>query len=123
MHSPSVFGIPVIFMSSCFVSSILQQDHFRSVLDDFQVNEMVITNFIADNPKRLFVRNSLCHSSRYACEYCEAHGICTVKESVKTCPKKQLQNQIKEITTQIENLQTQPCSSIALPDIEEKLQL
>ena len=48
---------------------------FQKVLDDIQLTDTELTHVIADNPKRAFVRNSLCHGARFACEYCYAQGI------------------------------------------------
>ena len=37
-------------------------------------NQCIITDFIADNPKRAFARNSVAHAGKYACEYCFGKG-------------------------------------------------
>ena len=38
-------------------------------------NNLTITEFIADNPKRSFARMAMSHSSKYACEYCYSQGV------------------------------------------------
>ena len=48
-------------------------------LDTFILNVIdqgnQISKFIADNPKRAFVRHSLSHSGTFPCEYCNARGV------------------------------------------------
>ena len=86
------------------------EQYFGQVLNDLQSNEIILSDFIADNPKRSFARNALCHSARYACEYCTSHGISTANSSV-TCPKKKLQTEIAKIQREIEAIKREPCGS------------
>ena len=55
--------------------SVNYSDHLKTVLNDLDSNNCTLSQVVADNPKRAFVRNSLSHGARYACEYCFANGI------------------------------------------------
>ena len=57
-----------------------------------------LKTFIADNPKRAIVRESLSHAAKFACEYCFSHG-----EPVKNFVSNTVQNEI----VQLENLKSQ----------------
>ena len=50
-------------------------DNFKAVLTEIDSNDCQLSHVIADNPKRAFVRNSLSHGAKYACEYCFAQGL------------------------------------------------
>lgn len=50
-------------------------EQFISVLNAVIAAELVIQALIADNPKRAFLRYSLQHSAKCACEYCFESGI------------------------------------------------
>lgn len=63
--------------------------------------KLILKNFIADNPKRAFLRNSLQHSGRYSCEYCFESGVtfssCTPDETLSFLHKiQQHRSQIEE---------------------------
>ena len=55
--------------------SVNYMDNFKAVLTEIDLNDCQLSHVIADNPKRAFVRNSLSHGSKYACEYCFAQGL------------------------------------------------
>ena len=69
----SVYPIRIIRPLSKLSVNYMSQ--FQKVLDEIQLTDTELTHVIADNPKRAFVRNSLCHGARFACEYCYAQGI------------------------------------------------
>ena len=48
------------------------QMFLKAIIDDITSNGCIIDSAIFDNPKRSFVRCALCHSSSFACEYCES---------------------------------------------------
>ena len=60
--------------------SVNYLDNLHKVLDEITTNSCELSHVIADNPKRAFMRNSLCHGARYACEYCFANGV-SLRES------------------------------------------
>ena len=41
--------------------------YLESLLQELKANQCHITDFIADNPKRSFVRDSIAHAGKYAC--------------------------------------------------------
>lgn len=45
-----------------------------NLVDDLHENNVKISAFIGDNPKRSIARNCLSHSSNFACEYCDARA-------------------------------------------------
>ena len=55
--------------------SVNYLENLTEVLTDVQTNNCLLTHVIADNPKRAFLRNSLSHGARFACEYCIAQGV------------------------------------------------
>ena len=82
-----------------------EQTLLRTVLDDINSSDtIVLDDVICDNPKRSIVRNALCHSSRYACEYCESAGVSYVSDEVK-----------KQVATNLQRL------SVQKGDILEKI--
>ena len=56
----------------------------NDVLDDLYINQVQITQFIGDNPKRSFVRKCLCFSSWYPCEYCFTKGTKIITNSAES---------------------------------------
>lgn len=52
-----------------------EQKEIKNVIDDIVQNSIIITCAVCDNPKRAILRCALCHSSTYACEYCEASAV------------------------------------------------
>ena len=59
-----------------------EQVHLKSVVNDLNNNYFIINDVICDNPKRSVMRHALCHSSLYACEYCESSAVSYVNEKV-----------------------------------------
>ena len=53
---------------------IKHRDQLQSLLSDLNDNSCIITEVIADNPKRAILRECLNHAALYPCEYCEAKG-------------------------------------------------
>ena len=62
---------------------------FRYVVDDIYANNYIISQFIGDQPKRSFARNSLCFSSWYPCEFRFAKGTKIVINSVEKKKEKE----------------------------------
>ena len=89
-----------------------EQSHLKSILDDINSNRLIIDAAVCDNPKRAFLRCALCHSSSYACEYCESKaqfvrdalskGHLAWPFSTHNGPLRTLEK-IIDITTRIEN--------------------
>ena len=55
-------------------NSVNYHEQLHKVLSEIDQNQYKLTHVVADNPKRAFLRNSLCHGAKYACEYCFANG-------------------------------------------------
>ena len=82
------------------------EDQFAEFLNDVLENNLKIEALIADNPKRSFLRNSLQHSSKYACEYCFQCGVsfrCETSENTKNIVEK-IDQQLVDIESQIDIL-------------------
>ena len=82
------------------------QLNHREIFDNLlkQVTDKhTLSHFISDNLKRAFVRDSMCHSAKFACEYCFQSG--TPLRNVQ--PSKSVENQIRLISDQIAELSKQ----------------
>ena len=79
------------------------------VLDDITANNLRITQYIGDNPKRSFAKGCKCHSSWYACEYCYAKG-CKIDISNSGTVKTRLSNQKQAIEEKIRECESDPNS-------------
>ena len=82
------------------------QQQFASVISEVKENNLKIESFIADNPKRAFIRNSMQHSSKYACEYCFSCGVpynSTIPDETSVLLTS-LTEQRKQIEIEINNL-------------------
>ena len=64
---------PLTIIKAIEKDSLNQNEVLQSVLNETTTSHCLKT-FIADNPKRSFIRQSLSHSAKYACEYCFSHG-------------------------------------------------
>ena len=81
-------------------------EQFTSVLHSVMAINLIIQAFIGDNPKRAFLRNSLQHSAKFACEYCFGCGITFTnagEEEIRTLVN-QIQNQKNDIQQKIDLL-------------------
>ena len=78
-----------------------EQESLSIVLNDLNANHCIMDNAICDNPKRAVLRHALCHSSLYACEYCESSAVSFV------CPvnKTKVDAELNEISQQIVTLE------------------
>ena len=62
-------------------SFVDHKQHLYDFLHDLCKNGLTIDCFIADNPKRAFIKSCLNHSALFACEYCFAKGVqCSIKK-------------------------------------------
>ena len=79
---------------------------FSSVLSDLLSKNFELLFMVADNPKRAFLRFSLQHSARYACEYCFESGVsCRQGNLAENLPVvKKIDQQRKEIQQKIDDL-------------------
>lgn len=75
------------------------------VLLDVIGNNIKIEAFIADNPKRAFLRNSLQHSAKFGCEYCFECGISLLSVINDDSFLKKLEEQKKKLNEHIQSLQ------------------
>lgn len=81
-------------------------EHFNQVLHNVMAINLIIQAFIADNPMRSFLRNSLQHSAKFACEYCFECGISftNTNENEIRFLLEQIQQQKAQIQEKIDNL-------------------
>ena len=81
--------------------------YLQNFIDDLSQNNVIIKNFVADNPKRADAKEVLCHSSLHGCEYCfvkaTSYVICDSHAGKK---KKDIETQIQIIEQKISVLET-----------------
>lgn len=97
---------PVKILRPLRKDSINQHEQLREVLEAIGEENLIIKNVVGDNPKRAFLRNSLQHSSKFACEYCFEGGVPfsqTQPEGSSEIVKK-IQNKKKELNEQLRAL-------------------
>ena len=89
------------------------QDQIKKVVDEINESSSIISDLIADNPKRSDIRCALCHGATYACEYCEAKAVLVQSiaiESERTAIQKKYALLKKNIENNIEFLNESPGS-------------
>lgn len=99
-----------------------EQNQILAVIKDILGNSCIITAGIFDNPKRSIVRCALCHSSTYACEYCESKAVLVMDLLViaqKQAIKKKYEIRKKNIQNTIDFLKESP-GSVASKDRDNK---
>ena len=69
------------------------QNHFKEVLSDLNLNFTKLNNCVCDNPKRCFMKMVMSSNATYGCDYCEANAI-QVKD------KKKIEEVQKKIRTE-----------------------
>ena len=86
--------------------AIDHQEQLASVLNDVIKNKLVISEMIADNPKRAFLKNSMQFSSKNGCEYCFQPGVSFRKLNTDETMSfvKKIQEQKQNVLAQIELL-------------------
>ena len=88
-----------------------EQKMIQSVFTDINSTDIIIDEVICDNPKRAIMRNSLCHSAKFACEYCEAGAVSFINETVHQNGQETIetiQAQLQELDHQILHLSLEP---------------
>ena len=81
--------------------------HLRDVLNDIMANNLRITQYVADNPKRSEAKECKCFSAWYPCEYCFAKG-CKI-EIVDNCKaKKKISQQINLVSEKLRECESEP---------------
>ena len=84
-----------------------EQKTIKTVFNDINSTNIVIDEVICDNPKRSVMRHSMCHSSTFACEYCEAGAVGFVSQNVEENVKENItaiHAQLRELDIQINHL-------------------
>ena len=66
-----------------------------TLVQSLQNNSLTITNFVGDNPKKVIIREALCRSAKYACEYCNG----AAERSTKITPEDELSCRNKKNST------------------------
>ena len=80
-----VFPIKIVWPLNKY--PINNNEQFSEVINSVMALNLIIQAIIADNPKRAFMKNSLQHSSKHACEYCFQCGVSftlTNEEEIKS---------------------------------------
>lgn len=100
--------------------------HFNLVVNDIFENNLTITQFIGDNPKRALARGCLNHASWYACEYCFSKGVKILTNDDEIAKKKEsLLLQKRIISEKIDAIKDLPLTTPAelenLRNIEQEL--
>ena len=104
-----------------------QQEQLSLVISDVLRNNLEISDFIADNPKRSFLRLALQHSAKFACEYCFACGTSYTAPSQESnvkliedieCQKKHINDQLKSLVNSNDNAKIESLHGI-LNNLEE----
>lgn len=78
------------------------REQLKKFIHDVNDNDTHIDCIVADNPKRSDIKECLCHSALFPCEYCFAKGVrCSVKKPLSSnsvdTTKKHLKDKIKKI--------------------------
>ena len=81
-------------------------EQLASILNSVAANDLRVHSFVADNPKRSFLRNSMQHSAKFACEYCFQCGVQSNQnnEDKSSDVFKKLAEQKKNLLQQIQNI-------------------
>ena len=102
-----------------------EQKLLQTVFGDINsCDTIVIDDVICDNPKRAIVRNALCHSSRFACEYCESAGVSYVSDEVKKQVASNIQRlsvQKTDLVNKIVTLEQSPGTSVGKENDEREI--
>ena len=76
------------------------QEQLRKFINDLAANSTEIDFISADNPKRSNMKQCLCHSALYPCEYCTAKGVFLAEKVSRTNPdlgKKLIKEKLQRI--------------------------
>ena len=90
-----------------------EQKEIYEVISDILKNSCTICDIVSDNPKRSVFRCALCHSSTYACEYCEAKAVLVIDffaSRQQEAIKKKYELRRQNLTNTIEFLRESPGS-------------
>ena len=102
---------PIKIMKAMNKHKYDEQRPIKSIINEINVNNLVITDGIFDNPKRSIVRCAMSHSAMYACEYCVSPAISYIDNNVQknvTSKINTITIQLEDITNQINFLRTSP---------------
>lgn len=96
---------------------------FASVIDSIIDKGLKIKTVVADNPKRAFVRNSMQHSAKYACEYCFQSGVScsTAAPDDASSIAQKIKDQRTDIARTLDNL-SDPVQIQCLQELLNKLE-
>ena len=91
-------------LNKCHVNN---EDQLSLVMSDVLANNLLLLAMIADNPKRAFLRKSLQHSAKFACEYCFVSGVLFKNSNEQERMKfiKDIEQQKKLIQEQIDKIE------------------
>ena len=82
------------------------------MIHDIHDNNLIIAQFVGDNPKRANAKCVLCHSSWFPCEYCCCKGTKIILNNAEVAKKKKaIDLQIKVVSDKINDLNNLPSTS------------
>ena len=96
---------------------INRRNHLAEVVNDFMRNNVIIRQFIGDNPKRSIAKECRNHASWYACEYCYAKGS-KIDIVDNTTPRKRITAQKNAIEEKINDYNNEEMT----PEIKTKIE-
>lgn len=104
VHCRDIFPIKIV--RPLAKNSVDQQKQLSLVLSAVLRNNLVIRDFVADNPKRSFLRLSLQFSAKFGCEYCFSCGSPCTSNSNEANDKliENIRKQKEDLNEQIQNL-------------------
>ena len=100
------------------------KQQFSSVLDAVIDNNLILKAIVGDNPKRSFMKDTMQHSSKFACEYCFASGIPfkNTSNDENSAIVERIKKQRQDIEEQIKNIPEEDISQKeSLGDIVKNL--
>lgn len=96
-----------------------EQATLRLVFNSLSNSDVTLKNVICDNPKRSIVRNSLSHSSLYACEYCVSSAVSHVDENLKL----NVENNITELNEELHHVYVNLDILNSMENVESQVEL
>lgn len=96
--------------------------HLKRILDSFQETNSILDCFVGDNPKRSNLKECLCHSSNYACEYCVSKAQRYIEKCMQNSDDKN-ELEIKNLEMIIDTVQKSPVSTTQLAKKDKQLKL
>ena len=97
---------PIKIIRPLVKNQVDHQEQLSKILNAVTENGLKIHTFVADNPKRSFLKYCMQHSAKFACEYCFECGVqCNQKpDDINSEVINKISDQRRDIMQQIESL-------------------